>query len=96
MQSVLLDRTRSLLHQDKFYWRETARQLGISYSWMTAIAAGRIVNPGVVNLEQFYCQLAQKYPDHPAADLAKVLQDFKEAATITRPEIVEGRVWSRP
>ena len=46
-----------LLNERKGDWQRVARTAGVSYSWLTKFAQGRIPNPGYMTLKRLHSAL---------------------------------------
>lgn len=61
MTSNLLRATLELLEQtSRDSWPALADKLDVTYSWLAALDAGKIKEPGVNKIERLYCILSGK------------------------------------
>jgi hypothetical protein len=56
----LLEKTIKQLQSRKGEWAELARELDVSYSWITKLANRKIPNPSVVTIERLLTIMATR------------------------------------
>jgi predicted transcriptional regulator len=61
----LLETVISALNERKGNWPSIASDNGVSYSWLTKLAQGKIPNPGIQTVERLYHYLL---PDQAKRD----------------------------
>jgi len=64
----LISEVRSGLQLNKGRWPLISRRAGVSYSWLTKFAQGRIANPGARQLESVEAALREPMAGQPPAE----------------------------
>jgi len=64
----LISEVRSGLQLNKGRWPLISKRAGVSYSWLTKFAQGRIANPGARQLESVEAALREPVADQAPAE----------------------------